>query len=45
MFYYNIVPKTRRFYELFDSDLETQVRGHSRSLEPTRIYLPTMTSC
>ena len=47
MFYSNLGPKTHRFWGIrlqICRDLETRVRGHSRSSELTRIDPPHMTS-
>jgi len=46
VFYSNFVRKTYRFWHIrlqICRDLETRVRGHSRSLEPTRIDPRPMT--
>ena len=48
VFYSNFVSKTRRFSDIrlvtIYSDLETRVRGHSNSSEPTLIDPPPMIS-
>ena len=45
VFYSNFVPKFLRYWTCKYSDLETQVRGHSRSSEPTRTCRSTTYDC